>query len=185
MTGADSVCRRLVADCRTGSLQADINEDMPREKRSKLSTNGLGALLALTGETGPEMHADPDSCAVAHALVAEACAVFDAAGLSYERPDEALRVLSTSKTPDSKSWEAPDDDLVPRPSTWQDLHYGRGRVEIDGRNGVIVRLGAHFGVPTPANRVVQERCNAAAATGLRPGCESGTSLLAAVRSTSG
>jgi 2-dehydropantoate 2-reductase len=42
------------------------------------------------------------------------------------------------------------------PSFHIDLHGGRGQSEIDYLNGAVVRSGEQLGIPTPANRVLNE-----------------------------
>ena len=42
------------------------------------------------------------------------------------------------------------------PSFHIDLHSGRGQSEVDYLNGAVVRYGLSLGIPTPANRVLNE-----------------------------
>jgi 2-dehydropantoate 2-reductase len=42
------------------------------------------------------------------------------------------------------------------PSFHIDLHGGRGKSEVDYLNGAVVRFGAQVGVPTPANRLLND-----------------------------
>ncbi len=42
------------------------------------------------------------------------------------------------------------------PSFHIDLHGGRGQSEVDYLNGAVVRFGEHLGVPTPANRLLND-----------------------------
>jgi 2-dehydropantoate 2-reductase len=42
------------------------------------------------------------------------------------------------------------------PSFYIDLHSGRGQIEVDYLNGAIVRYGERLGIPTPANRLLNE-----------------------------
>jgi 2-dehydropantoate 2-reductase len=42
------------------------------------------------------------------------------------------------------------------PSFYIDLHSGRGQSEVDFLNGAVVRFGEKLGIPTPANRLLNE-----------------------------
>ena len=42
------------------------------------------------------------------------------------------------------------------PSFHIDLHMGRGKSEVDYLNGAVVRFGEKTGVPTPANRFLNQ-----------------------------
>lgn len=46
------------------------------------------------------------------------------------------------------------------PSFHIDFHTGRGKSEVDYLNGAVVRHGERLGIPTPANRVLNETLNA-------------------------
>jgi len=74
-------------------------------------------------------------------VVRECVAVAVASGVSVA-PDILDRVLELSSTMADQ-----------RSSTAQDLARGR-RSEIDHLNGYVVRRGAEFGIPTPANRML-------------------------------
>lgn len=76
------------------------------------------------------------------------------------------------------------DELV-RPSTWQDLHFERGQVEVEWFNGAIVRLAQSLGRTAPLNQVLWERCEAAASERLPPGSETTDSIRAAAASVAG
>ncbi len=147
---------------RRGGLDATVVDDIGYEKRSKLTTNVIGALLAVTGLTGSQLHSNSKARALARRLVEEACAAFDAAGLTY-------RPLSIDwSVPPPQAVPLPDDE-TPRSSVWQDLHFGRGHTEVADRNGLIVRLGAAHGVPTPVNDAVTRACERMARQRLPPG----------------
>ena len=42
------------------------------------------------------------------------------------------------------------------PSFYLDLYGGRGQSEVDYLNGAVVRYGEKLGIPTPANRLLNE-----------------------------
>jgi 2-dehydropantoate 2-reductase len=63
-------------------------------------------------------------------------------------------------------------------STWQSLRRGAGAVEVDYLNGEVALLGRLYGVPTPANALVQMRVNAAAGSRQAPGLMDESELLA-------
>ncbi len=55
------------------------------------------------------------------------------------------------------------------PSFYIDLHSGRGQSEVDYLNGAVVRDGLRLGIPTPANRLLNETLLALTAGILQPG----------------
>ena len=63
-------------------------------------------------------------------------------------------------------------------SSWQSLSRGTGSIEADWLNGEIVLLGRTYGVPTPANELIQRTSNDLARTGGRPRSLDATEALA-------
>lgn len=126
----------------TGS-QADflITEDFVSEAWRKLCLNAAGALSALTAKPSIVFQ-DELIGKAALDIVAECLAVAQAEGAKLEK-DLPQQVLSRCHA------DAPDSVN----SMLADRLAGR-RMEIDARNGVIVRKGEKHGIATPANQVV-------------------------------
>jgi 2-dehydropantoate 2-reductase len=107
----------------------------------KLCLNAAGAVNALTKITSRVAH-NEDAAEVMRELVREAIAVGRAEGAVLE--DAVVeQVIATQRA-------APPDGMN---SLLADRIAGRP-MEIDARNGVIVRLGRRYGIPTPCNRAV-------------------------------
>lgn len=115
----------------------------------KLAVNCAGAVSALTLQPARVAH-HPGAAEVMRALVRECMAVGRAEGatLAEALPDEVV-----------EGYRAAD------PESLNSLHADRiaGRpMELDARNGVIVRLGARHGIDAPVNRMIVALISAAA-----------------------
>ena len=105
----------------------------------------------------------------------EATRCFEAAGIEpvTEEEDRARRADHIKRRP-----------VHGRPrtggSSYQSLERGQGTIETDYLNGEICLLGRTYGVPTPANAVVQRLANRAAAERWKPGRMTPGELLDAV-----
>jgi 2-dehydropantoate 2-reductase len=106
----------------------------------KLAVNCAGVVNALTLR-GPEIANDPAIAELMRGLIAECVAVGRAEGADMPDtlPDSVVAGYRAA-APDSRN-SIHADRLAGRP------------MEIDARNGVIVRLGARHGIPTPYNRM--------------------------------
>ncbi len=104
----------------------------------KLCFNSAGVLSALTMQPAGVVRSETMGN-VALEIVRECAAVAKAEGAKLEE-NIAETILSAQRT-------APADGIN---SMLADRQAGRP-VEIDARNGVIVRLGRKYGIPTPAN----------------------------------
>ena len=114
-----------------------------RWKYAKLLMNVLNAMQAVC-ELGPEARD------LIRQLRREALDCYKAAGIDCataeevrERRGELLQVAPVEGRDRSGG------------SSWQSLVRGTGDIEVDYLNGEIVLLGRLYGVPTPANSVVQ------------------------------
>lgn len=122
----------------TPALVASTTDDFKTAARTKLSLNCVGAVNALTrlpaGVVAKDGVAD-----LMRAMVAECVLVGRAIGakLGDETPDWVLERTRASATDSVNSLLG--DRLANRPMEW------------DARNGVIARLGARHGIPTPLN----------------------------------
>lgn len=139
---ADDVLGRAFAELFAGTeVDATVTPDLRSALWRKLALNAVGALPALVLEPAGVLHDDALG-AVARALVHECVAVGRAEGAVLD--DElAERVLA--------EYRAGPRDAV------NSLHADRlaGRaMEIDARNGAIVRLGRKHGLATPVNQLV-------------------------------
>ncbi|MBO9543920.1 2-dehydropantoate 2-reductase [Caulobacter sp.] len=130
-------------------IQIEVVEDFTTEAWKKLALNCAGAVNALVLKTAVVAH-DEGAAEVMRALVRECVAVgrVEGADLSDDLPDQ---VIAGYRGQDSASMNS--------------LHADRaaGRpMELDARNGVIVRKGAAHGIETPANAMIVALLNAAA-----------------------
>lgn len=120
-------------------LRVDLEDDFTTTLWRKLCLNVTGgAIAALAGRALPEI-THPEREAMARALAAEAVAVGRAEGarLTASLAAELAAGAAGARTGGS-------------PSTLTDRLAGRP-LEIDARNGAVVRIGARHGIPTPAN----------------------------------
>lgn len=130
-------------------IEIQTVEDFTTEAWKKLALNCAGAVNALTLKPARVVH-DEGAADVMRALVRECVAVGRAEGadLSDDLPEQVI---------EGYRGHAPD--------SMNSLHADRaaGRpMELDARNGVIVRKGAAHGIDTPANAMVVALLNAAA-----------------------
>jgi 2-dehydropantoate 2-reductase len=129
---------RFVALFEGTPLTPRISDDWVSVAWRKLALNRAGVVNALTRKpAGVVRH--PKAAALMRAIAAESMAVGRAMGarLCDTLPDEVLERLFASAPDSVNSLLA--DRLADRP------------MELEARNGVIVRLGALHGVPTPLN----------------------------------
>lgn len=131
-------------------LDATTNADFISMVWRKLCINAAGAINALTMEPARIAH-DPNAEMVMRKLVHEAIAVGRAEGASLDDSiaDEVIDHYQNVPGDSVNSLHA--DKLAGRP------------MEIDLRNGVIVRLGERHGIPTPFNEMTVALLKAASA----------------------
>jgi 2-dehydropantoate 2-reductase len=118
---------------------------------NKLALNCAGAISALTLQPGGIAWRD-DIAEIQRAMVRECVAVGRAEGarLADDLPDAVI----------ANCRAAPRDSIN---SIYADRAAGRP-MELDPRNGVIVRLGAKHGIPTPINAMIVALIEAAVAS---------------------
>jgi 2-dehydropantoate 2-reductase len=131
-------------------IGVSTTDDFTTAAWTKLALNCAGAVSALTLRPGGIAWRD-DIADIQRAMVRECVAVGRAEGAKLEGdlPDEVI----------AKYRAAPGDSV-------NSLHADRaaGRpMELDARNGVIVRLGAKHGIATPINAMIVALIEAAAA----------------------
>lgn len=134
-----------------GATPIDVSttDDFTTAAWRKLAINCAGIVNALTLRTA-EVARDEGVAAVIRALVLECCAVGRAEGA--DMPDTvADQVVAQNRAADGAAMNSLHADrLAGRP------------MELDARNGVIVRAGERHGIPTPMNRALAALLAAAA-----------------------
>jgi 2-dehydropantoate 2-reductase len=130
-------------------IEARTVADFTTEAWKKLALNCAGAVNALTLKPARVVH-DEGAAGVMRALVRECVAVGRAEGadLSDDLPEQVIEGYR-AHAPDSMN------------SLHADRAAGRP-MELDARNGVIVRKGAAHGIETPANAMIVALLKAAA-----------------------
>ena len=130
-------------------IEIEVVDDFTTEAWKKLALNCAGAVNALVLKTAIVAH-DEGAAQVMRSLVRECVAVGRAEGadLSDDLPDQVIAGYRGQAPESMNSLHA--DRAAGRP------------MELDARNGVIVRKGAAHGIPTPANAMIVALLNAAA-----------------------
>ncbi|GLK49193.1 2-dehydropantoate 2-reductase [Brevundimonas intermedia] len=148
-TPDDAAGRAFAALFAHTPIRAETTPDFRSEAWRKLALNCAGAVNALILKPSGIAH-DEGAASVMRALVAECVAVGRAEGavLPDDLPDQVIAGYRAAAPDGINSLHA--DRAAGRP------------MELDARNGVIVRLGARRGVPTPANAMIVALLNAAA-----------------------
>ena len=143
---------RFVALFAESVIEASTTGDFATVAWTKLCLNCAGAVNSLTGQPGGVVGAEGVADLVRD-MVRECVAVGRAAGarLGDELPDWVVERARTSPPDSVNSILA--DRLAERPMEW------------DARNGVIVRLGAVHGVPTPVHALITTLLAATRPTG--------------------
>jgi len=120
---------------------AEVTADFVTEAWRKLTVNAIAGLMVLAGRRSAIFRRD-DIAGVGRALALETFAVARAEGADL--PDAAVDELLAwfSGLPPDAGTSILADRLAGRPLEW------------DARNGVIARLGARHGVPTPVSDVI-------------------------------
>jgi len=139
-------------------VEMDVADDFTTVAWRKLAGNTPGILNALLLQpTGA--FADPPLAALARSLAAECVAVGRAEGakLGDDVPDAVVRGLCRIDPNSVNSMHA--DRIAGRP------------LELDARNGVILRLGRRHGIPTPLNQMAVTLLAAMLRTDLCQGAE--------------
>jgi 2-dehydropantoate 2-reductase len=139
-SGATDVDHAIAADLRAANFLCDVREDIMALKYAKLHLNVTNALEAAIGPGAPES-------ALSRRARAEALEVFAAAG-------QAVAIGSDPRVT-SRVLAAVDGMEHVGNSSFQSLARGTPRLEADYLNGEVVLLGRQFGIPTPANALLQ------------------------------
>ena len=142
--GSDELIERVSADLRSCNFASRVEPRITRWKYAKLIRNLANGLVGCVG-------LDADVEGFRQALIDEALACYDAAGLDYASPAEEAE----HRDADGYVTEAIGDSPRLGNSSWQSLIRATGTIETDYLNGEIVMIGIEAGVPTPYNRVIQ------------------------------
>ena len=182
--GTDDLCARVVDDLVAAEMRASLVERVIDHKWGKLVVNLTNAFSALVDLPVQEWFCAEENRFLMADIQQEAAEVLEAAGITPVMDDGSdLRSwIDRMRRPGQREpREVADPSLYSYPSTWQDLHFRRPTVEVEHFNGRICELGERYGIPTPLNRVLTERCCDAATRRLGPGTETAASLRAAAR----
>ena len=128
-----------------------------KQKYAKLAVNLNNAVEASTGGGFNDL---------SKTLREEAFACYEAAGIEWSTVDETRSRRGGIKGGTPVGFERHGG------SSLQSIMRGTGDIETDYLNGEIVQLGRLFGIPTPANAVVQRVGNIVARRALHPGAYS-------------
>lgn len=165
ISAAHPLSQRLAAAMNEAGLNAQLYAHPPAMKWSKMLTNLLAnASSAILGMTPAEVFGHPGLYRLEIEQLREALAVMRALGLPVvDLPATPVRLLAFGVRRLPVRLSRP---LIARavgggrgkkmPSFYIDLHSGRGKSEVDYLNGAVVRQGADFNLPTPANRTLNE-----------------------------
>ncbi len=182
-SGVDDTAERVVADLQAADMKARTSPDIAAAKWGKLFRNLNNAYLALADVSVQEATRVEVHRLMLADVQDEALDVLEAADVALDTGERRTPREQVERLREPGEWthvEVPDDpEALIRPSTWQDLHFARGQVEVDWFNGEIVRLAERLGRDAPLNRVLRDRCEDAAARRLPPGSETAESLRAA------
>ncbi|WP_419932772.1 ketopantoate reductase family protein [Candidatus Poriferisodalis sp.] len=180
--GTDDLCTRVVDDLVAAEMRASLVERVIDHKWGKLVVNLTNAFSALVDLPVQEWFCAEENRFLMADIQQEAADVLEAAGITPVMDDgsDLHTWIARMRRPGQREpREVADPSLYSYPSTWQDLHFRRPTVEVEHFNGRICELGERYGIPTPLNRVLTERCCDAAARRLGPGTETAASLRAA------
>jgi 2-dehydropantoate 2-reductase len=166
--GVNEVDTRVAADLSSASFSSRTTSDIVAWKRAKLLRNVGSAIEA----TCADAQSDAARALAARAR-AEAEACFAAAGWRWIDDAEFAARRDGLLAP----WRPANRVAGTGGSTWQSLYRHTGSTEVDYLNGEIVLLGRMYGVPTPANSLLQTTVRRMAIEGSEPGTLNARELL--------
>jgi 2-dehydropantoate 2-reductase len=132
---------QVLAKLMAGGARVDLTEDFTTETWRKLCSNAVAGLMVLAGRRAG-IFRNADVAALARGLVAECLTVARAEGAQL--PDSIVDTVVAGYVAMSADRGS---------SIVYDREAGRP-LEWDARNGVIRRLGARHGIPTPISDVI-------------------------------
>ena len=178
VAGGHPLSNRLVAALDSAGLNARLFANAASMKWSKLLTNLLAnASSAILDMPPAEIFAHPGLYMLEVRQLREALAVMRAQGLQVvDLPSTPVRLLAFAVRSLPPRLSRPFLQRAvgggrggKMPSFYIDLHSGRGQSEVDYLNGAVVRGGQRLGIPTPANRLLNDTLLALTAGKLPPG----------------
>ncbi len=153
MIAQDDNDGRAFRDLFAGTFIAtSVSGDLTTRMWRKLCVNaGGGAVLCLTGKPMKVFH-EPGVAAVARAILTECVAVGRAAGAKLDDTviEDQMHLWLAAAPEDTNSMF--DDFRAGRPTEW------------NARNGVLVRKGREYGIPTPVSDLIVPLLSAQCAT---------------------
>ena len=170
--GVDDLSVRLADTLEAATFGSIPRDDIMSWKYRKLLMNLNNAVEAVCGRSGfrgrlGEMVQSEGEAALAAAGITVVSAEDDQA-----RRGDALKIQPVG-----------DDQHRSGGSSWQSLQRGTGTIETDHLTGEIVLLGRLHGVPTPANRALQDLAAHMARTGEPPGSRTVDDVLGSIDAT--
>lgn len=169
VAAAHPLSNRLAQAMHSAGLNTVLFSNAEDMKWSKMLTNLLAnATSAILDMTPPEIFAHPGLYRLELAQLRETLQVMRALGIqAVDLPATPVRLLAFSIRWLPAWLSRP---LLGRavgggrgqkmPSFHIDFHSGRGKSDVDYLNGAVVRHGERLGIPTPANRLLNETLSA-------------------------
>lgn len=172
-SGVSDTVRAVAAAFEGTPFDVSLTESIMQAKWTKLLMNLNNATYGLVGISGQEGQNLAEVRQWMADVIEEGLKVVRAAGIEYaavEGQSSPEDLINRLRSPDFKAPAIPrDEDMLHRPSLWQDLYMMRGVVESPYFNGEIVKLGRQFGVPTPFNEMLLAKSTEIASAKAPPG----------------
>ncbi len=146
-SGVDELITDVTATLESANFSAQPTEQVMRFKYAKMLTNLSNALNAACPSSD-------QAKSIRKILRTEGEASLTAAGIDF-----ASRTEEAARRGDLMKFGEVDGHPRGGGSSWQSIMRGTGDIETDYLNGEIALLGRQFGVPTPANMVLQRTAN--------------------------
>ena len=168
----DDLSVQLAATLEAATFGSIPRDDIMSWKYRKLLMNLGNAVEAVCGREG-------SGGRLGEMVQAEGEAVLAAAGITVVSAEDDLARRGDAL----KIQPVGDDQRRAGGSSWQSLHRGTGTIETDHLTGEIVLLGRLHGVPTPANRALQDLAAHMARTGEPPASRTVDDVLRSIDAT--
>ena len=143
--GVDSTIEEVCAALATSGFRSWAEPEMSVLKHGKLLYVNLEN--AAEAACGTEQDLEP----LVEMLADEGRRVLDAARIAYPTREAFWARVGMPRG------VVEDYDLTAGGSTWQSLARSAGSIETDYLNGEVILLGTLHGIPTPVNRILQDR----------------------------
>lgn len=141
VTPVSAAGSRFAALMNGSGIRVEASDDFVTEQWRKLCLNAVAGIMAATGRSA-EVFRSNEVGRLAHRLAIECVEVGRAEGAKLDQGFAAELVRQFQSLPRGAGSSILSDRLASRPLEW------------DARNGVIVRLGARHGIPTPVSDVL-------------------------------